>query len=166
MTFRAGASLVSLVLAACQSASGQPGDSLEYWVAANSAAEEPLVCKREVNGEYFFVARAGDGKLRLGSHLDMSAYRETHSFTIGWRLMNGRGEYVTAKVRPTVLRNDYVQAGDKAYADDVQYQSFRTGTDELIVELEVEKCPYRNCDSQDGQAVAKKYRLHICGISF
>jgi hypothetical protein len=164
MTVRAGALVVSLVLAACQS-SGQPGDSLDHWVAANSVNEESLVCKHEANGEYFFVARAGDDGLRLGSRLDMSVYRESHSFTIGWRLMNGRGEYVTAKVKPTVVKNDYVKIGDKAYADDVQYQRFRTGTNKLIVELEVEKCPYRSCDSQDRQAVAKKYRLHICSIS-
>jgi len=119
-----------------------------------------------VDGEYFFVARAGDGKLRLGSRLDMSAYRDTHSFTMGWRLTNGRGDYVTAKVKPTVLKNDFITAGDRVYADDVQYQSFRTGSNDLIVELEVEKCPYRSCDSQDRQAAVKKYRLHICSISF
>lgn len=62
-----------LVMLATACAPLQPSTTLKSWVEGNAAPAEPVICQREVNGEYFFVARAhDDDKLRLGSRIDLT----------------------------------------------------------------------------------------------
>lgn len=164
MNYRVAA--VSFLLSLVTSgALAQSDASLDAWVAANTARDEQLVCKRDVNGEYFFVARAGSDRFRLGSRLDMTDYRDTHSYAIGWMLTNEHGDFVVAKVTPTRLRSEYVTSEDKTYAESVEYQSIRLGSRELRVGVDIEKCPARHCDSTGGQAMAKKYVVEVCATS-
>src|SRR5262245_25162292 len=162
MTVRVAAIYALLGLAALR-VWAQPQESLDAWVAENMASsEERVICSRDVNGEYFFVARAGDTTLRLGSRLDMSEYRDTHSFVLGWRLLNERGSFVTASIASIRLKADYVRSGRKMYADHMQYQSIKVGSKVVRVELEVEKCPFSECDTAERAAAKKTYIIPVC----
>jgi hypothetical protein len=77
-------------------------------------------------------------------------------------LKNERGDFVTAKITPTVVKSEYVTSGDKTYAESVEYQSVRRGTEELRVEVAVEKCPALDCESFSARAAAKKYGFKLC----
>ena len=85
------------VLLVASEAFAQSQVSLDQWIATNMPSDEQMVCKRDVHGEFFFVARAGSNRLRLGSRLDMTEYRDTHSLATSWVLTNERGDFVVAK---------------------------------------------------------------------
>jgi hypothetical protein len=155
------AATMLVVLAASEAFPGS-GDSLDQWIGANTPPGEPIICKLDADGEYFFVARAGANRLRLGSRLDMTEYRDTHSFATIWMLKNERGDFVTAKVTPTVMKSEYVTSGDKTYAESVEYQSVLLGTEELRVEVAVEKCPALDCEAANTRTAAKKYGFELC----
>ena len=161
MSNRIGATALLLALVT-SGVLGQSHGSLDDWVAANTSLDEQLVCKRDINGEYFFVARAGPDRLRLGSRLDMTEYRDTHSFAVGWMLTNENGNFIVAKVTPTRLRHEYVTSGGQTYAESVEYQRIRLGSTELRVGVDIEKCPARQCETTGGQTAAKKYVIEVC----
>jgi hypothetical protein len=145
---------------------GMPADAsttLKDWVEANTDVAEKLMCQRESNGEYFFVARAGESdKLRLGSRLDLSAYRPPHfSFSVAWMLRNEHDRSITAKIAPTVLKQEYLRAADNAHAESVEYQTINIGwSKRLLVDVVIEKCPSHPC--ADGNLNATRYTVNVC----
>ena len=137
--------------------------TLESWIAANADPGERVICKRELNGEYFFVARAGDDdKLRLGSRVDLSAYRpETFSISVSWRLRDENDLSIVPRIIPTSIRDDYLRVGGKAYAESVQYQTVNIGRPKrLRVDVVIEKCPVRPC--AEGSLRAMRYTVEVC----
>jgi len=140
--------------------------TLEGWVAANAAPSEPVICQREVDGDYFFVARrADDDKLRLGSRVDLTGFRpETLSFGVSWRLSNENDTYITAKIQPTVIKEEYHRADGKAYAENIEYQTINLGRSKALrVQVAVDKCPAHPC--AEGSTLARRYMIDICEIA-
>jgi hypothetical protein len=139
--------------------------AIDDWVAQNTDMGEKLLCKREVGGEYFFIARAGD-KVRLGSRLDMTGYTQTHVFFVGWVLRNEKNDSVVAKVRPTPIKDKYVRSGGKVFAEGVEYQSLRLPLPETMsVTVEVKKCPTLECDKQQVRSKEEtQYTVELCKV--
>ena len=152
----AGLVLIALVTPV---AFAQAQGSLERWVTANTSPTEELVCKRDVEGDYFFVARAEGGRIRLGLRFDLTKFRDTHSFSYRWKLTNERGESIANNILPTSLRSEYGTVDGKTYANNVEYQNVRRGAREMRVEVRVDKCPARDCESK---AAERSYVLDLC----
>ena len=153
--------LLLVLFLACTRAHGSA--TLESWIAANADPAESVICRKETNGEYFFVARAADSdKLRLGSRVDLSAYRPPlFSLSVAWRLRNEDDRPITAKLTPTVVRQEYLRAEDKAYAESVEYQTINVGWSKVLrVAVAIEKCPSPPC--AEGSLRAMRYTVNIC----
>src|SRR5437879_1986717 len=95
--------------------------SLSDWVASNTSPAEKTACVREASGEYFFIAMAGRDKVRLGSRVDLSGYKDTHEFSVAWLIGNERAASIVAKVRPESLKERYVKDGPRIYAENIEY---------------------------------------------
>jgi hypothetical protein len=134
--------------------------TLWNWVAGNADPAEPVVCQREVNGEYFFVARARDNdKVRVGSRVDLTGYRETLSWSVSWRLRNENSKYITPKIVPSTIRQELVRAEEKIYFESVQHHTINVGASKrLRVAVAIEKCAIRPCSGQS----STKYTVTIC----
>lgn len=153
--------LLFFLCLACAHAYGSA--TLESWVAANADPAESVICRKEMNGEYFFVARAADSdKLRLASRVDLSAYRPPHfSVSVAWILRNEDGRTITAKITPTVIKQEYPRAADEAHAESVEYQTINIGWSKVLrVAVAIEKCPSRPC--AEGSLRAMRYTVNIC----
>jgi hypothetical protein len=140
--------------------------TLKGWIAANVEPAERVLCQRELNGEYFFVARAGDDdKLRLGSRVDMSGYAlQTFSVSVSWRLRDENNVSITPKIVPTPIRDEFLRVGGKAYAESVQYQTVNVGRPKrLRADVVIEKCPVWPCSKESSDA--KRYTVEICGTA-
>jgi hypothetical protein len=146
--------------AACAHVEAPP--TLKDWVAANADSAEPVICQREVHGEYFFVARRpNDDKLKLGSRVDLTGYRETLSLSVAWKLRNEHGSFITAKIVPTEIKSELLRIEEKIYAENIEYQTISVGASKLLrVEVAVEKCPVWPCSQESSDA--KRYELEIC----
>lgn len=135
------------------------------WAAANADPAEPVICQREVNGEYFFVARRpDDDKLKLGSRVDISAYpRGTFSLIVVWHLRDENGRSITPKIPPAPLGDELSRVGDKTYAESFQRQTVNVGSPpkRLRVDVFVEKCPVQPCSGAPGDG-ATRYTVHVC----
>jgi hypothetical protein len=152
---------VSVFSLACMQAHASP--NLESWIAANAGSGEQVICRKESKGEYFFVARAGDSdKLRLASRVDLSAYRPPHlSFSVAWILRNEQGRSITAKITPTVIKQQYLRQADQGFAENVKYQTINIGwSKQLRVAVRIEKCPSHSC--AEGSLRAMRYTVDIC----
>ena len=153
--------LLPVLCLACTQAHGAA--TLESWIAANADPSESVICRKEANGEFFFVARAAENdKLRLGSRVDLSAYRPPHfSFSVAWMLRNEDGRSITAKISPTVIRQEYLRAADEAHAESVEYQTINIGWSKVLrVAVAIEKCPSHPC--AEGSLRALRYTVNIC----
>jgi hypothetical protein len=154
---------VALALAAaCAHVEAPP--SLQAWVAANIDPAERVLCQREANGEYFFVARRrDDDKLKLGSRVDVSEYpRGSFSLIVAWPLRDENGLSITPRIPPTSVRDEYLRAGEKAYAESVLIQTVNAGRPKrLRAEVFIEKCPAMPCSGASGDGAAR-YTVHIC----
>jgi hypothetical protein len=154
--------LVASILSALGCSTIYAAGGIDDWIAQNTGAKEKVVCGREVNGEYFFVSRAGD-KVRLGSRLNMTEYTETHVFLVGWRLQNENDESLVAKVRPISIRDEYVRNGEMVFAENVQYQTLRRSHSKTIhVTIHVKKCQTSECDRQ--KTISKREKQYVVDL--
>jgi hypothetical protein len=154
--------LAAVLAAGC--AHGEAPPTLQQWVAANTDAAERVLCQREANGEYFFVARRpDDDKLKLGSRVDISAVpRGSFSLIVAWPLRDENGLSITPKIRPTSAREEFLRLGEKTYAEIVQVQTVNVGRPRrLRAEVFIEKCPVQPCSGAIGDG-ATRYTVDIC----
>ena len=155
---------LALILAlACTRLDAAP--PLNEWVAANVPPAERVLCQRETNGEYFFVARAGDeDQLRLGSRVDLTGYApDTLSVSVSWRLRDENDLSIVPRIRPTPVRDDFRRIDGKAHAESVQVQTVNAGRPKrLRAGVAIEKCPVRPCSSADYGA--QRYTVEVCEI--
>ena len=157
---------IAFVLAlACTRVDAAP--TLKEWVAANVAPAEKVLCQRNSQGEYFFVARAeGDDKLRLGSRVDLTGYKlETFSISVRWRLQDENGRTITPKVAAKPIRNELRQGGGKTYAEGVEIQTLNIGSPpkRLRARVVVVKCSVHPCSKEARDAA--RYTVRVCETS-
>ena len=154
--------VAAALAAACAHVEAPP--SLQAWVAANIDPAERVLCQREANGEYFFVARRpDDDKLKLGSRVDISEYpRGSFSLIVAWPLRDENGRSITPKIAPTSVREEVLRSGEKTYAEIVQIQTVNVGRPRrLRAEVFIEKCPALPCSGASGDG-ATRYTVDIC----
>ena len=157
---------IAFILAlACTRVDAAP--SLKEWVAANVARAEKVLCQRDSQGEYFFVARAGnDDKLRLGSRVDLSGYKlETFSISVSWRLQDESGRSIASKSAAQPIRNELRQGGGKTYAESVEIRSVNIGSppQRLRARVVVVKCSAHPCSKEARDAA--RYTVRVCETS-
>jgi hypothetical protein len=168
------ATLVSILigfLGACaplEGASTTKSISLDEWAASYIDKGEKLLCKREENGEYFFLAQEVTGdRVKVGSLIDMSSYRnQTHAFIVAWKFRNEKGNPLVAQVRPSAVQEAYVKDGGKTYAENVQYQTLNLkDSKKMQVTIDIKKCPTADCDRQQTKSKdEKEYSIKLCEI--
>jgi len=122
---------------------------------------------RSINGEHFFIARSGANRVRLGVHLDVTEYKDSHSLSISWTLTNEHGDTAVEEMRPPVRvkMEDSHSNNGKTFTDYVEYQWLRLAPKTLNVDIEIEKCPLRDCDTGEGQRLRKVYAFKLCQTS-
>jgi hypothetical protein len=108
-------SLVGVALAA-------RNDSLDEWVQGHLVDGEDLVCEREVNNDYFFVAKR-EGRIKSGYRIDVTSSSGTpKTFIISWRFQDEKGNYIGLRTEPEVIAKGYVRSGGRMYAEEVAYR--------------------------------------------
>jgi len=134
--------------------------ALDDWIGA-SAQGDAVVCKRELGGEYFFLATNGL-QAKVGTRLDMTGARGAHKLSVAWRITDEQGNSLVAKIPPVPLRNAYVRDGGSTFAEDVQVETL-TGpaSRTLRAVVEVKKCPGDSCSSADKDSAF--YTVDVCG---
>ena len=138
--------------------------TLQSWVAANVPPTEKILCQRELRGEYFFVARAGDeDQLRLGSRVDLTGYKlETFSISLRWQLRDQNDQSIVPKIPVQRVRDELLQGGGKVFAESVQIQTINVGSPakRLRARALVVKCPEHPCPKDSPRA--KRYAVRVC----
>jgi hypothetical protein len=137
----------------------------EDWVKQNLVNHERVLCQRNVSGEYFFVAKAGD-KVKVGSRLDMTGYPAAHVFTIAWAFQNEQDGSVVAKVPPKTVKQSYTKNDGKVFAENVEYQTLAIGEAKTVrVVVHISKCMGPDCDKQVAASKRdKEYRVELCVV--
>jgi hypothetical protein len=159
---------IFVLLGACAPNNGATAATsviLDEWIAKNVSVGEKVICKKEVNGEFFFLARDG-GKVKAASRLDMSAYRQTHSFLLGWTFHNEQDNPLVTDIPPATLKSEYVKSGGKTYAERIYFQTLNlTGSKEMNVVVNIKKCPTVECDRQQTRSTQEKqYEIDLCKV--
>ena len=137
--------------------------TLDQWVAANASPAEKTLCSREERGEFFFVALSSQDRVRVGSRVDMTGYKETHEFGVAWIIGNDRAASIVAKVEPTTISERYVKEGSRIYADNIYYQTLNTAESKSFrVDVQVYKCAVRSPGSNACASGRKAYTVKVC----
>lgn len=125
--------LVTVALAA-------KNDGLDEWVQGHLVDGEDLVCEREVNGDYFFVARHEE-RIKSGYRIDVtSSSGAPKTFIISWRFQDEKGNHIGLGAEPEVVTNGYVRSGGRVYAEEVAYRNvFLKNAKSLHVDIELKK---------------------------
>jgi hypothetical protein len=140
--------------------------TIDEWVGQNTKDTEKVLCKREVRNEYFFMAQAGRGIVKLGNRLNMTGYTDTHTYIVSWRFLNDQDQSLSAKVTPTSVRSEYVRSGNMIFAENVEYQTLKTEKPGKVrVTAEVKKCATSQCTRQENRNQKdEEYTLELCEI--
>lgn len=138
---------------------------MDDWVTQHIGKGEKLLCKRNVDGEYFFLTQVGD-KVRLGSRLDMTGYTEKHEFIAAWVFLNENKKSLATKVDPIPITEKYVRSGDRIFAENVEYQTLNLADSRTVaVTIKIKKCPTSECSllvtKNRGE---KQYTIQLCEV--
>jgi hypothetical protein len=157
------------LVSACTSSSSSESNTLDMWVEKHITKDETLLCQREVNGEFFFVARMGD-RVKLGSRLDVtgtSANKPVNAFIRAWQFQNENNKHLVTNVPPSTVKEELVKSDTKLYAEDIQYQTLHLpGSQKIRVTIHIKKCPTGECDRQ--QKISNdeiQYTVELCEAS-
>jgi hypothetical protein len=156
-----------IVLMCCVIGQVQSGhaNGPEDWVKQNLVNHERVLCQRNVSGEYFFLAKAGD-EVKVGSRLDMTGYPAAHVFTIAWTFQNEQHGSVGAKVPPKTVKQSYTKSDSKVFAENVEYQTLAIGQAKTVrVVVHIGKCVGPDCDKQVAAIKRdKEYKVELCVV--
>lgn len=168
----ARASFLSIVIAfgACaplEGASNRESADLDRWVTQYIDKDEKLLCKREENGEYFFLAQKGE-KVKVGSRIDITqTYGEPpKAFIAAWMFRNEKGGHLVTNVVPTAVKEGHVKDDSRVYLEQVEYQTlYLKGSREMHVTIDIKKCPTADCDRQQTKSKdEKQYTIKLCEV--
>lgn len=102
---------------------GEKSDGLREWVQGHLVDGDDLVCEREVDGDYFFVARRED-RIKSGYRIDVtSSNGEPKTFIVSWRFQDEKRNYIGLGAEPEIVTNGYVRSGERMYAEEVAYRN-------------------------------------------
>lgn len=151
-----------------EGASTGKSSSLDQWVAKYINQDEKLLCKRDENGEHFFVAQKDD-KVKVGSRLDVTRAPGDNlpkAFIIAWKFQNEKDGHLVTKVPPTTVKEGYIKDNNKTYSEQVEYQAlYLMGSKKLRVTIDIKKCPTADCERQQTRSKEEKeYSIKLCEV--
>lgn len=166
MTTMRAASIGGVLVTLWSASSIVNADTIEDWVQRNLNRNEQVLCKLEVQHEYFFLARAETpGVLKLGARLNMSAYNTSHTFLVAWVFQDEDKRSLATKTQPTPVVNKYVKDGSMIFAEGVEYQTIVSGSGRVLVALDIKKCPTSKCDLHKTYTPQEqKYSVSVCEL--
>lgn len=168
----ARAASLSIVIApsACaplESASNKESAGLDRWVTEHIDKDEKLLCKRDENGEYFFLAQKGE-KVKVGSRIDITqTYGEPpKAFIVVWMFRNEKGGHLVTNIVPTTVKEGHVKDNNRMYLEQVEYQTlYLKDSREMRVTIDIKKCPTADCDRQQTKSKGEKqYAIQLCEV--
>ena len=135
------------------------------WVQQNLVNGEKVLCQRDVSGEYFFLAYA-EGKVKVGSRLDMTGYPYAHVFSVAWSFRNENDASVVAKVPPVAYKERYIKSDSKVFAENVEYQTLEIAKAKTLhVAVHIRKCAGAACDKQlAANKNETEYEVDLCVV--
>lgn len=162
--------IVIAFLGACVplTSASESGD-LNQWVAEHVNQDEKLLCKRDEDGEYFFVAQKGE-KVKIGSRLDVTREPGDYlpkAFIIAWKFQNEKDGHLVTKVPPTTVKEGYVKDNNKTYSEQIEYQTlYLKDSAKMRVRIDIKKCPAADCDRQQTKSKDEtQYSVNLCEVS-
>lgn len=164
-------SILLALLGACtplEGSSTQGSITLDEWVAKHVNADEKLLCKREVNREYFFTAQIGD-KVKVGSRIDITgAGRFPKTLISGWLFQNEKDSHLVTNTPPTTVKRGYVKDRGRMYAEQIEYQTlYLHNSQKMRVKIDIKKCPTENCSREKtASKEEEQYKIELCEIPF
>ena len=162
--------LVSGLLGACsplESASTKTSGPIDPWIAKHLNNDEVLLCQREVDGEFFFIAKgAQSNKVKIGTRIDVTGAKTPLTSIVAWRFQNEKDDYLTTKTPPTSVIGEYVKDDGKMYSEDIAYQTLTlSGSNKMRAAVDIKKCPTANCERQQTKGKdEKQYTIKLCEV--
>jgi hypothetical protein len=160
--------MISL-LSACATVEGsdtKESDALNRWIVQHVNKDEKLLCQREVNGEYFFLAKeaAGD-RVKIGARIDVTAAKAPLTSVVVWHFQNEKDQHLSTKTPPSPVTGGYVKDSGKIYSDGVEYQTlFLKNSEKMHVTIDIKKCLTADCDRQTKGKDDKEYSIKLCEV--
>lgn len=160
--------LIAFLGACVPLTSASESGDLNQWVAKHVNQDEQLLCKRDENGEYFFVARKGE-QAKVGSRLDVTRVRGGNSpkaFVIAWKFQNEKDGHLVTKVPPTTVKERYVKDNNKTYSEQIEYQTlYLKDSEKMRVTIDIKKCQSADCDRQQTKSKDEiQYSVNLCEV--
>lgn len=116
---------------------------LDLWIANEVERGEVVLCKRQVEGDDFFVAQKQSGeRIKVGARIEVTGdHSEPKAFTLGWLFQDERNEYLATNSPPIQVKQEYVKTHGKWYAEHIQYQTLRlSDARQLRITVDFNKC--------------------------
>lgn len=159
--------LLSCGCSSSQSAAHDRSITIDQWVAMYLEKNENLLCKRDVNGEYFFIAKVKNSdKIKAGIRVDVTGTKQPLTSLSGWRFQNEKSEYLTVATPPSVVKREYVRSNGQIYLEGVEYQILNLrGSSKLRAIIEIKKCTTSKCVRQKTMSNDEvEYNIDLCEI--
>lgn len=142
-------------------------DTLSQWVMKYLDKDEKLLCQREVNDEYFFLAKeAASDKVKIGARIDVTGAKMPMTSMVIWHFQNEKDEHLTTNTPPNPVKGGYVKDSGKIYSEGVEYQTlYLKNSGKLHVTIDIKKCPTADCDRQQTKVKGQKeYSIKLCEV--
>ena len=160
--------VIAFLVACVPLTSANESGSLNQWVAEHVSQDEKLLCKRDKDGEYFFIAQKGE-IVKIGSRLDVTRARGDNSpkaFIIAWKFQNEKDGPLVTNVPPTTVKEGYVKDNNKTYSEQIEYQTlYLKDSEKMRVTIDIKKCPTADCDRQQTKDKdERQYSVKLCEV--
>lgn len=158
------------LLSACSSLEGSDNkgsDALNQWTLKHITKDEKLLCQREVNGEYFSLAKEATGdRVKIGARIDVTGAKVPMTSMVIWHFQNEKDEHLATNTPPSSVKSEYMKDRGKMYSEGVEYQTlYLQGSKKLHVTIDIKKCPTADCDRQQTKSKdEKRYTIKLCEI--
>jgi hypothetical protein len=157
-------------LGACAPLEGsdtKASDAMNQWITKHVNKDEKLLCHREQNGEYFFLAKgAASGQVKAGARIEVTGTKMPMTTIVAWHFKNEKDDYVTVKAPPSRIVSRDMKDNEKMYSESVEYQTLKlSGSKTLNATIQIKKCPTSECERQQRKSPdEKEYTIKLCEI--
>lgn len=114
--------------------------SLSEWVDKNLHEGEIILCKREVEGDYYFVA-SRDGKIKSAYLIDVTGKDSTpKTYVFSWSFKDENNKYLETNVPPEDIKQGYLKLSEKIYSENVSYRNLHLkDVKKLLISVEIDR---------------------------
>jgi hypothetical protein len=138
------------------------GATLDEWVQQNTRGNEAVVCKKELNGEYFFIALDGS-RIKAGNRLDVTGNSEPLNTAVAWVFQRPDGKSISSKAKPVSIESKYIRDGSRMFLESVEYHALK-GNPSISVRASVvvRKCAAERCTVAKETIQEPKSTIRLC----